>query len=38
VLARGQLIASGAPQEIRDHEKVREVYFGSGKLLAAVTA
>jgi branched-chain amino acid transport system ATP-binding protein len=35
VLARGLLIASGAPQEIRDHEKVREVYFGSGKLLAA---
>jgi len=38
VLARGQLIASGAPQAIRDHEKVREVYFGSGRLLgAAVT-
>jgi branched-chain amino acid transport system ATP-binding protein len=34
VLARGQLIASGAPQAIRDHDKVREVYFGSGKLLA----
>ena len=38
VLARGQLIASGAPQAIRDHEKVREVYFGSGKLLAAAPA
>jgi branched-chain amino acid transport system ATP-binding protein len=35
VLARGQLIAAGAPQAIRDNEKVREVYFGSGKLLAA---
>jgi branched-chain amino acid transport system ATP-binding protein len=34
VLARGQLIASGEPQFIRDHEKVREVYFGSGKLVA----
>jgi len=33
VLARGQLIASGEPQAIRDHERVREVYFGSGKLL-----
>jgi branched-chain amino acid transport system ATP-binding protein len=38
VLARGQLIASGAPQEIRDHEKVREVYFGSGRLVGAVTS
>jgi branched-chain amino acid transport system ATP-binding protein len=38
VLARGQLIASGAPQEIRDHAKVREVYFGSGKLLGATPA
>ena len=38
VLARGQLIASGAPQAIRDHEKVREVYFGSGKLLGAAVA
>ena len=31
VLARGRLIAEGAPQEIRDHPKVQEVYFGSGK-------
>jgi branched-chain amino acid transport system ATP-binding protein len=38
VLARGQLIASGAPQAIRDHEKVREVYFGSGRLLGATAA
>jgi branched-chain amino acid transport system ATP-binding protein len=35
VLARGQLIASGTPQAIRDHEKVREVYFGSGRLTGA---
>ena len=34
VLARGQLIAEGAPQKIRDDPKVAEVYFGSGKLLA----
>ena len=38
VLARGQLIASGPPQAIRDHETVREVYFGSGKLVAAAGA
>ena len=31
VLARGQLIAAGAPLEIRDHPKVQEVYFGRGK-------
>ena len=31
VLARGQLIAEGTPAEIRDHPKVQEVYFGSGK-------
>ena len=31
VLARGQLIAQGKPLEIRDHPKVQEVYFGSGK-------
>jgi len=35
VLARGQLIAAGAPESIRDDARVREVYFGSGKLLAA---
>ncbi len=31
VLARGRLIAEGGPAEIRDHPKVQEVYFGSGK-------
>ena len=31
VLARGRLIAQGKPAEIRDHAKVQEVYFGSGK-------
>ena len=31
VLARGRLIAQGQPLEIRDHPKVQEVYFGSGK-------
>lgn len=31
VLARGKLIAEGSAQEIRDHPKVQEVYFGSGK-------
>jgi branched-chain amino acid transport system ATP-binding protein len=31
VLARGRLIAQGRPDEIRDHPKVQEVYFGSGK-------
>ncbi len=31
VLARGRLIAQGVPAEIRDHPKVQEVYFGSGR-------
>ncbi|MGH6625411.1 MAG: ABC transporter ATP-binding protein [Burkholderiaceae bacterium] len=31
VLARGRLIAEGKPHAIRDHPKVQEVYFGSGK-------
>jgi branched-chain amino acid transport system ATP-binding protein len=31
VLARGRLIAAGRPQEIREHPKVQEVYFGTGK-------
>ncbi|MCC7059998.1 MAG: ABC transporter ATP-binding protein [Burkholderiaceae bacterium] len=31
VLARGRLIAEGKPAQIRDHPRVQEVYFGSGK-------
>jgi branched-chain amino acid transport system ATP-binding protein len=31
VLARGRLIAEGQPKEIREHPKVQEVYFGTGK-------
>ncbi len=31
VLARGQLIAEGSAEDIRNHPKVQEVYFGSGK-------
>ena len=41
VLARGRLIAEGKPAEIRDHPKVQEVYFGTGKTFekkAAVNA
>ena len=35
VLARGRLIAEGKPAEIRDHPKVQEVYFGTGKTFEA---
>ena len=38
VLARGRLIAQGAPAEIRDHPKVQEVYFGTGKTFEAKRA
>ncbi len=31
VLARGRLIAEGAGEYIRNHPKVQEVYFGTGK-------
>lgn len=31
VLARGRLIAEGTAEQVRDHPKVQEVYFGSGK-------
>jgi len=34
VLARGQLIADGDPKAIRDHPKVKEVYFGTGKAIS----
>jgi branched-chain amino acid transport system ATP-binding protein len=38
VLARGRLIAQGRPAEIRDHPKVQEVYFGTGKTFEARAA
>ncbi|HZP78233.1 MAG TPA: ABC transporter ATP-binding protein [Pseudolabrys sp.] len=38
VLARGRLIADGTAAAIRDHPKVREVYFGTGKTMARVGA
>jgi branched-chain amino acid transport system ATP-binding protein len=31
VLARGRLIAEGCGEDIRNHPKVQEVYFGTGK-------
>lgn len=38
VLARGRLIAEGKPSEIRDHPKVQEVYFGTGKTFEKLKA
>lgn len=38
VLARGRLIAGGKPLEIRDHPKVQEVYFGTGKTFEKTAA
>jgi ABC-type branched-subunit amino acid transport system ATPase component len=35
VLARGELIAEGPPDAVRDDARVREVYFGSGTTFAA---
>src|SRR3546814_18232791 len=31
VLARGQLIAQGSVEQVRNHPKVQEVYFGTGR-------
>jgi branched-chain amino acid transport system ATP-binding protein len=38
VLARGRLIAEGTAAEIREHPKVQEVYFGTGRTFEAAPA
>ncbi len=38
VMARGQLIAAGSPEAIRADARVREVYFGSGKLIETLVS
>jgi branched-chain amino acid transport system ATP-binding protein len=38
VLARGRLIAEGDSSAIRDNPQVKEVYFGTGKMLARAAA
>jgi branched-chain amino acid transport system ATP-binding protein len=38
VLARGQSIAEGSPQEIREHPTAQAVYFGSGKTFQGPSA
>ena len=38
VLSRGRLIADGDAKSIRDNTEVREVYFGSGKMVGKVAA
>ncbi len=37
VLARGELIAGGAPAAVRDDPRVREVYFGMGSTFEAAS-
>ena len=38
VLAGGELIAEGRPDEVRAHPKVREVYLGTGSMFGAAHA
>ena len=38
VLARGELIAHGTPQEVRDNALVQSVYFGGGKTFEGARA
>lgn len=38
VLARGRLVAEGDSSAIRDDPRVKEVYFGTGKMLARAAA
>jgi ABC-type branched-subunit amino acid transport system ATPase component len=38
VLAGGQLIAEGSPQQVRDNELVQSVYFGGGKTFKEVAS
>jgi branched-chain amino acid transport system ATP-binding protein len=38
VLARGRLIADGDATAIRENEKVKEVYFGTGKTFAGAAS
>jgi len=38
VLARGELIAQGSPQEVRDHALVQSVYLGCGQTFQGVNA
>jgi ABC-type branched-subunit amino acid transport system ATPase component len=38
VLARGELIAEGPPERVRDDARVREVYFGGGTTFERVAA
>ncbi|MEI6721965.1 MAG: ABC transporter ATP-binding protein, partial [Betaproteobacteria bacterium] len=38
VLAGGELIAEGRPDEVRAHPKVREVYLGTGAMFGSAHA